>query len=133
MKYDFGVTIATSLATGEICTNESFQYIAVLDLRCCENSGPHAIEEQIFKRLRFCHITFHQLPTNLHTANTRQQNELYALITGLRGRVLVITDHPELLNKFCEGLDIPCTNRIVHHLEPANDVMPFQIKLSGQK
>lgn len=127
MKHQFGVKIATSLETDDICDIWGKAHVCVIDLRRCINNGPFPIEETTLRRLANYRIAYHQMPMSLYSATARQENELYRTITEQGGTVLVVTDHPVPLARLCQQCDIPFTSTDMYIVETASDYIPVQI------
>lgn len=128
MKHQFGVTIGSDLSREEISGLTNFPYVAVLDLRRSDNNGPRPIEEMTLRRLANFRVSYHQTPMNLRTPDRRRENELYLSITEKRGNVLVLTDEPVQVARFCQGLDIPFTSKDLYLVETTSDYVPIQVK-----
>ena len=128
MRHAFGVTIATSLEASDISCTERFPHVCVVDLRRCVNNGPHPIEERVLRRLANFRIAYEQLPMSLYSCSSRNENTLMRTITDQQGNVLVLTDHPVPMARFCRELDIPFRSKEPYMMEAANDYVPVSIK-----
>ena len=128
MKHQFGITIGSDLSREEITGLTDFPYVAVLDLRRCEKDGPRPIEEMTLRRLANFRVPYQQTPMSMRTPNRRKENELFSSITEQRGNVLVLTDEPVQVARFCQGLDIPFSSKDMYLLETATNYVPVQTK-----
>ena len=128
MSHTFGVTITTNLQTSDIRDNRAFSHVCVIDLRRCVNNGAYPIEEGILRRLANFRVDYEQLPMSLYSRSSRAENELLRMITEQRGNVLIVTDHPVPLARFCRELDIPFKSNEMYLVETAGDYIPVQMK-----
>lgn len=128
MKHQFGVTIGSDLSREEINNLTNFPYVSVLDLRRCDQNGPRPIEEMTLRRLANFRVSYHQTPMSLRVPDRRRENELFLNITEKRGNVLVLTDEPVQVARFCQGLDIPFSSKDLYLVETASDYVPVQQK-----
>ena len=126
MKQHFGVTIGSTLETKDIRDNRVFPYVNVLDLRQCENNGPRPIEETTLRRLANFRVRYEQKPMSLRNCNRRLENELFRMITDQVDNLLILSDEPAQVARFCRQLDIPFAIRDLYIIENASDYVPIQ-------
>ncbi len=123
MANAFRVTITTSLNVEHIYDNRKFPHHCVIDLRRCENGRAFPIEETVLRRLKNFRVGLDQSPTDLLGATSRQENELYRTITENGHNVLVVTDQPAAVARFCQQLDIPFVSRELYLVEEPHEYL----------
>ncbi len=128
MEHQFGVTIASSLEDAEICSTKSFPHVCVLDLRRCVNNGPLPVRESTLRKLKNFRVDYDQIPMTFYNQDRRSENLLYLGITQQQGNVLVLTDEPVPLARFCQQMNIPFKSRDLFIVETAEDYVPVQAK-----
>ncbi len=127
MKYEFGVTITTELATNDIGVEKKFDHVCVLDLRRCANNGPFPIEEAVLRKLANFRVAYEQMPMSLYSPTSRQENELLRVITEQCGNVMIISDHPVPLARFCKDFNIPFKTMQKFLVANETDYVPVQL------
>jgi len=128
MKHQFGVTIASSLTDQDIRDTQTFHHVSVLDLRRCVNNEAFPIEESTLRKLTNFRVSYEQMPMSLRSSNKRKENDLMRMITEQCGNVLVLTDEPVPMARFCQQLDIPFSSKDLYIVETASDYVPVQVK-----
>ncbi len=127
MKHQFGVTISTNLSDQDIRDTKTFYHVCVLDLRRCINNGPFPIEETTLRKLANFRVAYEQLPQSLYSGSSRAENDLYRSIVEQQGNVLILTDEPVPLARFCLQMDIPFSSKELYLVETASDYLPVQM------
>jgi hypothetical protein len=98
------ITIASELDLHNMKRGADMPCHAVLDLRFTGAANARPVEEEVLLRLRNLHVSYEQLPVNLHQPDGRHENDLTHRITARRGRMMIITDQPEAVSALCRDI-----------------------------
>ena len=112
------ITIANELDLQSMRRAADMPCDAVLDLRFTDAAKARPVEEQVLLRLRNLHVSYEQLPVNLHQPDGRHENDLTHRITARRGRMMIITDQPEAVSALCRDIardDQGGARAVTHH------------------
>jgi hypothetical protein len=109
MRYSYNVTLATELKLEDLSGTDKFPYVHVIDTRSSQDGTAFPIAEMIYRRLKNFFIDFDQIPIYEDAMSSRTENNLARCMTEPAGQVLVLTDHPTILQALCHDCNIPFT------------------------
>lgn len=107
MQHHTGITITNELDLQSMQRASDMPYISVLDLRVADQGHARPVEEEVLKRLRNLQVSYIQLPLDMASPHGWQKNSLLRQIGANLARMMIITDQPEAVSKFCRSINVP--------------------------
>lgn len=116
------ITIANELDLQDVQRASDMPCDAVLDLRFTSAANARPVEEEVLLRLRNLQVGYDQLPIDLKKPHGWQKNHLRQRISESHGRMMIITDQPEVVSAFCRDINVPETSVARNARTPASTI-----------
>ena len=107
MQHQTGITITNELDLPGMQRASDLPFMAVLDLRFDGSGTARPVEEDVLKRLRNLQVSYIQLPLDMTQPAGWQKNSLMRQIGSNLARMMIVTDQPEAVSKFCRSINVP--------------------------